>query len=452
MDKGEPSQKSWRESLIGFSVFFALVLGLSIIFYTLISKGYAQVVISSEGAQLTDFVYYLENVKEFWFGSKPQLYRPETTQVILARLLGDDFPPAMLLHIIPPALVIWLPLALAGLKSAAWAHALWLGFSYALVGQALLNLYRFVNPRVKIAGYVLIAVFLCSFFSFVTLANIVLGQTSIFMGAVLMLLLHRLQNAHPSQPATDAQLILYGILLGIKPQFFLFGIIILLLFSRRNEVIWAIALTAIICIFLTPRLGWLWPVEYLQIISKHSTATLPEFFSATIILDIMTNFRGAFYKYIGSDSATTISTVVFIGSNLGVALMGLRYTLQVPKEKSSASMTHARFLWSLVMLESYLLFSPHLYAYEDFLTITLIAMVFLVNPAQFKRPFWTLVLFVLFFVNLQSRIFTVRYLQLLFWLLKLSFGICVGISLWPKRVNETNPLNGISRTFSRSIH
>lgn len=66
----------------------------------------------------------------------------------------------------------------------------------------------------------------------------------------------------------------------------------------------------------------------------------------------------------------------------------------------------------------------------------LIAIVFLTAPAKLKGTFWTLLISILFFINLQSKIFIANQLHLLYWLLKLGFGICVGISIWPKSVNK----------------
>ncbi len=420
------------KNLAGILAFIVLTFGLSLIFYKLLSEQRAQIIVHADYAKLTDFVYYLENVKEFWFGTETRLYDPETTQAIFTRLFGGDYPPAMLLHIIPPALLIWFPLAVIGLSSTAWAYAIWLGVSYAALGLALLNLYAFVNQRVKTASYILVIVFLSSFFSSVTVDNIGAGQTSVFMSAILILLLRRLQSLPSSQPSIDGWLILYGVLLGIKPQFLLFGVLILLLFSRQKETLWVIALTGCICLILTPRLGWLWPLEYLRTIDKHSTTQLPGFFSDTIILDIMSNFRGTFYRYIGANAATAISTFVFIGSIVTVFAIGVYHTIRFPVKTSPGWADHTKWVWCIVMLESYLLFSPHLYTYEDLLAMPLIAIVFLNAPTKLRGTFWTLLVCVLFFVHLQSKLFVVNQLHLLYWLLKLSFGICTVISIWPR--------------------
>ncbi len=376
-----PQSPTRKKRLLSKFLTYSLIgISLTILFYFSVSSRYSQVSKEEGGTRFTDFVYYMKNVEWFWFSDHPKIYQVDTQALIFSDLVNAKTDKLLLPHLTPIALVVWMPLAWISSKSNAAAHAVWMGVSFAVYFASMNHTYQAMRSTSSSRRIVLIALYFLATLSFSILMNITTGQTSIFITGMLTLLGSATIQGSDRHRAPCWLTVLGLTILSIKPHYYLFGLVLTSAHKRRKEILCSIAIVLVICLLLSFRLGFSWPLEYIQILSIHSQPEPPKSSEDFILLDTMVNFRGIFYPLLGYRTVSAISMLVFAiitGGSLLASFVRGWFDIELV-EKSISPIT-----LSNLMTGGYLLFSPHIYPYEDILIVAMVALTVLGNP----RPF-----------------------------------------------------------------
>jgi hypothetical protein len=375
-----PESPTGKNKTLNKVVTYILIgIALTILFYFSVSSRYSQVSKEEKGTRFTDFAYYMKNIEWFWFSPRPSIYRIDTQALIMSDLVDAQSNNLMLLHLTPIALITWMPLAWISRVDIAIAHAIWMGTSFTVYFASAYHAYTAMRTKGSSRRIILVSLYFLTTLSFSVLINVTTGQTGIFVTGLLMLLGLSLNKANvASQPRWSV--ILGLVLLANKPHHYLFGIALVSAYKGRKEMLHSIGIVLTLLFLMTFRLGLSWPLEYLGILSVHSQSIPNADIGFSVMLDRMFNFRGAFAPFLGREIASTVSILIFsmITATSLLASFALGW---LDIKRMSNSVTPA-FLMNL-LLGTYLLFSPHIYPYEDVLILTMVIFTMLSNP----RPF-----------------------------------------------------------------
>ena len=365
--------------------------------------------------RIADIAYYFAITTSFWFSEQTEVYSLDVQMEILKGLLGPRVSSSMPLNTMPPALFFWAPFAYVFKNSPALAVGLWLGFSLSFFllaaffcGSRLIKSSRWKEALLFFAAA---AVALVSDSSGV---SAVLGQTSFLAAAALMFLF--ILCSEKSKASRGAALICLAALLSIKPQYFALGLGVLFAYGNLYAVIGALFFFALVSLLLSPRLGFSWPLEYLETLRLYSGAAVKADYSPAFAPQYMNIFRYAFEDFLGHQLATNISWFVLFLAFLLAFCRGMSIYL---KRESAFLPTSA--VASILLLAAYILFSPHSGLYEEVLLLSFFGIALFQSeraPGLLAMPF---LLFALAYL-LNTLSLPLAYKPPLFaWAIKLGF-------------------------------
>ncbi len=355
-----------RKKLVFKAALFALIWAvLSYVFHFHVSRNVNFLQRSDQILKIADLAYYLEIVRAFWFRGLGQIYRLDVQQQILSAATGAPVAASMPLNVFPTALILWLPFAAALQHSMALAFSFWNGFSLTVMIAAFLRLFENLarNGRSKM---LLLPVFF-AFLSDAAAACLIIGQTSIFLGAVLMLLFMQCSEKRDRGKSTQSVMeVLLLLALSIKPQYFALGLAIALICRRFTVLIMALGGAGIITLLVSPPLGLDWPAHYLNTLQLYSSGNILPAYRDSFAPELMNIFRYSFETVVGAGLATLISLLFLVIGYPTIILASMTRSFQ----RRSAGVWCSMPKSVLMLLAIYLLFSPHSGYYEEVLIVS----------------------------------------------------------------------------------
>jgi hypothetical protein len=324
--------------------------------------------------QVSDFVYHVALVAEAWFGEGGSPYRLETQRQVLSALAGSRIDVAMPVGVTPLALLVWLPFAALFRIDPGLANSAWLSLSITVLAFALWRLQRRVASRRGETPFFGAAFLVVALLSQAMVRAVVPGQTTLLATGVLLLLCVELVEDGRDGGPRLMRILLYGLLLSLKPPYLMLGLGLLLCAGQRRVAAMSgaglLALTLLVC----ARFGWEMMGDYLDSLALYSQTTLPDFYRSSVVPHTMILFRYAFEGPLGPARATAVTHFVGVagaGAILGIAMLrgeGLRAS-------SGEGRAGARLF--VLLAATYLLFSPYAGSFEDLLVLVPAAAVVL---------------------------------------------------------------------------
>lgn len=394
------------------------LVSLTCLIYFLVSSRYPQVAQHNDGVSVTDFAYYMENVRWFWTSDRPQIYRIETQFELHSDMVGFRPDKIMLPHLTPAALVLWAPIAFVYRHSHAIAHALWVGVSLTCYVVSAFQVYTELHEDALRRAVAVLLHASAAVSSSVSL-GIITGQTSLLACGMLLVLTLMLRRMASTQDwGLQGSVVGSLLVLAVKPQYYIWGLATVLSFGRRREALLSVVCLLVLFFLLAFRLGFAWPLEYLEILQIHSEPEPPTLTGDMILLQKMQNFRGVFYPLIGYRLSSLISTYSF------VIISGSALLLAVAKAVRGA-VCENRLRWATpttvvtALIGAYLLFSPHVYIYEEILLVVVVALAVL-DAHWSKSPLVLVGVLVVVFLQVNASLFSTDSTRLLLWAVKFA--------------------------------
>jgi hypothetical protein len=327
----------------------------------------------------SDFIVHLIMVKAVWLEKVGSIYQPDAQLEALSRFAGSRISTSMPEGVSPILYLLWAPLAPLLEIDPEAAQAVWISLSLLLVVWSLFPLLHDETGRSHLFYFALLVA--ATFFSACSVRALLLGQTSVFGLGVFLLLYHCARNENNSQKSFLLPALLM-FLLAIKPSYLLVGLLILGIYGKFMELFVSLTLVIFALIFMSFRLDWNWPMDYLAQLQVFFAEEVPPIYAAAISLSTLNNFVRAFLPCFGRNSYKISSA---IGGLLTAAAL-LHALLQWGDERTRRQ--------SIVLVfASFLLFSPYLAGYED------ISLLFLALLPQ-RRTLLTKLLTLLFLIFL----------------------------------------------------
>lgn len=314
---------------------------------------------------VADFAYYLLVGRVFWNGEPGTIYEPESLMLALSVETGLQFTGVMPVAITPMFLAVLLPFLPISHLGLDLATASWLAVSWLVLLAGISKLSAMVRmgraDRLWRSAVVLLAIGLASSAFLRTTA---LGQTTSFALGLLLLLRVRLQvsesrSADPRR--VDWLTAIFAVVVSLKAHYMVLAFLLLIIWRRWCTAVAGIALALFICLLLTPKLGFLWPLSYLESYRLFSADALPALVQSAFGFNGMNIFRTATSEYLSTKAAIAISQGALWLGFIAALLLGVTVRNSVA----------GRDLAIGVFLGAYLLFTPYAGAYEDLLLIYL---------------------------------------------------------------------------------
>ena len=221
---------------------------------------------------------------------------------------------------------------------------------------------------------------LLAFFSPLSLACFLLGQTALITGAGILFIAEKTREKNRD----DGWRLLFfiGIVLWAltaKPPLALTALAVLLGLRRWRPLLVTGMLFILLSLTITPLLGSNWINDYLHMISSYDKVNIDAAYAWSIVPNHMANLRGVLSVDFGiaDDIASRISNIMWFISLLCIAAIGNRSRLSEGA------------IWSLGIL-SYLLFCPHVTSTEELQLVLILPLC--VRPEK-KLSWQELVLF-----------------------------------------------------------
>lgn len=192
-----------------------------------------------------------------------------------------------------------------------------------------------------------------------------LGQTAYLSAAgILLLMVSASRPPSTHRLATDAAPALALWALTAKPPLAIVGGAVLLASRRSRPVVLAVALTVATTLLITPRLGWTWPFQYLNLMLHYEQSTADPAFGWSLHPETMANLRALLWRtgFVGDRVASAVSFALWLLVTAGAWWLGRSRRISM------------RLAWVLIVV-AYLTLSPHVSSTENLHLSLLLAAV-----------------------------------------------------------------------------
>jgi hypothetical protein len=338
-------------------------------------------------------------VKAFWFGAKGNIYDVLFQQKALSEYVGSRVDTVMPLGNTPVALIVWFPFAYMACFNLALSYTLWSALSIGILFIALWCVGKDVAQK-KEQKLLPITLSLVTLFSHITYSAVILGQTSVLATGLLIYLFFVLYTK-PYQPTPDINMLIPVIIgiVGIKPTYFALAMGLLIIYGMWRDAVYAAILVTAVFVCLTPMLTVKWLPHYLSQLGVFGQIKIPEEYAWAFVPQTMTIFRSAFRDMIGDPLASLTSTIVICSAYIGVLGFSLIAKIKDKSTHQLFSLEITKGQLFVVLVASYLLFSPYAGGYEDVLLVCIFITVLLVgNPPDLANYKSLLLIFLLLFL------------------------------------------------------
>ena len=353
--------KKWKSAAV---VVLLCIAGIGFIklFHQLISVHHP-IVETGSVVRIIDGVYYLAITDAFWTGDSHRMYDLKTQIDVVRKLTNAPVKTAMPLNPLPTLFAVQLPFTAYASGDMRLAYSAWMGLSLYILICAILWFSFKANPMQDRAFLLGMISILIGLYSYSTLVGVILGQTSVLHTACLLLMIT--PSERESSTAVGIKDATCIFVLSIKPQFFLLGLALCFINRRFKGLLYGIGLTGVVILCITPLLGYDWPLQYLKTLKFYQGAKIDPAYQGVFWPELMNIFAPAFSDWIGS-SAAMLLTWLFMGAGCVLALVLSRIDPETKRYQVPAT---------VLLLSSYLLFSPHSGFYEEILWIAVAAAV-----------------------------------------------------------------------------
>lgn len=362
-------RRAWMGGWLGF-------FGLSLLFGAGVFCAIRDIrpVVRDRGdhVNLPDGAYYMILAREFWFGERRDLYRPDTQMAVLSDQFGRPIERSMPANVLPAAFLVMLPFAT--IRNLDLAYCAWIGGSLASLACALALLWRAAGRGAPLA-WAGLAVTLVS----CAMGESILGaQTTILHLACLVFLLAHARGPRPADVASTSLAAGALFALAMKPQYLALGIGLLLIERRWREVVFGAVLILAITHLIGSRMGEHWLQDYVATLRLYRGQGIGEVYRGAFAPAEMNIFAKAFSCALGERAAAAVSWMAMAaGVGLSVIWGASRPRAPgAPAPPDSARAAHQ------TMMAAYLLFSPHSGPYEELMTAFLVAAAIAAPPGH----------------------------------------------------------------------
>lgn len=384
-----------------------------------LASGNPIIVADNQNLKIIDIAYYFSVTDWFWQNPVSDIYKIATQQDIMKHLLKREQLQVMPVNISPFALLILAPFSLAWRYGMQIGYFLWIFFNLNFFCLSLLMMMERVRRNYKNIFFPLFLVICLFLTSEAFFETIVSGQTSLLAISCLIFLTCYLLEIEVRQfdMFKIAGLML---VLAIKPQYALFGVAALVFFGRYKEILLFSFGLFVFSLVIYYRSSFDLFYSYLETLQLYSLVKLPdeyrEIFADRVIYR-MNIFSVAFRELIENSLLKKINLLMFFASSLFSFV--LPYLIN---DKDKKGNFETRLLQLLVLISSYLLFSPHLGYYEE--VFLFFAVVLSINsfPKNSKiSEVGILFCLALFWLELNMHVYSIPII--ISWSLKLVFII-----------------------------
>ncbi len=415
-----------------YSLALLALIGMALLIHFTLS---VHVLPDSPDAGLYDFTYYIVVVRDYLQGATASPYRFESQIASLSALYQTRIRTAMPVAVNPTALLIWAPFAWLATFSIPWANTVWLTFSLGVLffswQQAAQYLRARYRGRLALYGMGLyLGVFSATMYDAVCH-----GQTPLLACGLYTLLIVETLRARQGGE-TPRRWLFYLIFFGLSMKITYLAITALFLFVmgfRADAILATLAVgAATLAVGLWRGMGLIG--DYVTQLNLYASLDLPAYYAPSFPTH-MNNFTGAWRQVFGPQLAASLSSVLFAAGAL--AVMGLSYW----KTRSSAGWLRlfSGELLGFSCFALFLLFIPHLGAYDELVLLVAFTVALLAGTAFFpdglvflRRPGILLEL-ALLFVLLNHKVFPLTSLIWFLWLIKVYFLGALGYRMIPSR-------------------
>ncbi|MBL7662842.1 hypothetical protein JNK13_08845 [bacterium] len=335
-------------------IFFALIFSVS--FFSALLLTPPQVAIPGyKQLTLSDFAFCITAAQGVFFEGAEHIYVIGEIRNLLRLHFESTLQHAMPFAHPPTALFLFFPFALLASKISLYsAQFVWTMLSIGIFLYAL-SLSR-LQSRSKLISLVAILTIL---FSKTTINTVLIGQSSLIVTGLLILLYDLAKNKQTL--ATTTLLIFSGICCGFKPHY---ALLALLIAQQRHSLSLALkillgylSITLFVTFFLSPN----WIYEWLQSLKLFTAEPKNPLFQAVFDPKIMFTFAQVTRDLFGYLPALRISNAF---SSLGLLIL----VTQLFRNSRTPP------AW-LIFLSTYWLFSPYLNYYEDLVLVIPLVMI-----------------------------------------------------------------------------
>lgn len=323
---------------------------------------------------LPDGAYYMILAREFWFGVRRDLYRPDTQMAVLSERFGRPIERSMPANVLPAAFLVMLPFAT--IRNLDLAYCAWIGVSLASLACALASLWRVAGRgRGGPLAWVGLAVTLVS----CAMGESILGaQTTILHLACLVFLLSHARGPRPADVPSACLAAGALFALAMKPQYLALGIGLLLIERRWREVAFGAALILAITLLIGSRMGDHWVQDYVATLRLYRGEGVGEVYRGAFAPAEMNIFAKAFAGVLGERAAAAGSWVA-MAAGVGLSVI---WGVSRPRAPGAAAAPDSARAAHQTMMAAYLLFSPHSGPYEELMTAFLVAAAIAAPPGR----------------------------------------------------------------------
>ncbi|MEW6079411.1 MAG: hypothetical protein AB1724_16515 [Thermodesulfobacteriota bacterium] len=310
---------------------------------------------------LQDYAYHIILTSHFWSQGFGNIYDLGFQLQAISAYMEKPAMAAMPVAVTPIALIVWMPFAYIARFSLSASYSLWVAVS---AGILILALLKISAPLYPFPPHRRLPLVLCGItvFSLVGVSAVIVGQTSLYAGGILSLLIYRMTRLRekPEKTATDWLSVLLIVAAGLKPPYLIIGFGVLWIYGQWRELCCATALIMALAAALTPLLTPEWIRSYLRLLQMYSSGDFPDIYAWSIAPRTMNILRSAISGFTGDRIAAGISTVVSALMIAGIGICSrfrpLTHTAGPPR-------------LTVALIACCLLFSPNSGAYEDILLI-----------------------------------------------------------------------------------
>ena len=387
-------------------------------FHHFISKKIAFVTYSNGYFRIQDYAYHIILVKAFWSDGFGNIYDLYFQQQALSAHVGSQINTVMPLGITPLALVVWFPFTYVARFSMALSYTFWVVFSIGVLFTALYKIGRYVFLKKKLQALP-ITLSLITIFSSIMFRTLYLGQTSVLAaGLFVHLIFICYKPANLPKSAFNLLIPLLIFVLGMKPTYIALGLGLLIINGLWQEAFYSVAFVTVVLIGVTPLLTVKWVSSYINLLRMYSQGDITYVYDWAIKPHTMNIFRSAFRNFIGDNIAVLISNVVTYGVYIGI--MGFSFLTQIRGKQTDQliPLIVTKGQLFVLLVASYLLFTPYAGVYEDLLFLPIFVMVLLVGNSPPLTSYKNLALVFFLFVILLHNYFPPNKPLWLFWTLK----------------------------------
>lgn len=354
---------------------FALLAGAGgALYYSLVATRLDLIAYADGVLRITDFAYYVVMVRAFWLDGHRSLYGAADHLVVMRELTGADLRAAMPLGSTPVVVFVYAPFVLLSRLSMAVAQSVWVGLSLAALTMMLARFqseWAAVSRGNRLRWWLAVGITLGSFAS---LATLLLGQTSLAALAALGLIV---QTCRSSRTVSRSVALLALLVVGLKPTYLVFALLILCAYRRWRLLLAALALAAASSAAFTVLSGPGWWRDYWRMLGMFSAADIPPEFRSAFALPKMNIFRSAWATWIPDATALMLTTVMaLVGSAAaGAGLIRDLWTAEPPGSPRALSRC-------ALLVGVYLLFAPYASAYEDLMLVLPVFLLLVARPER----------------------------------------------------------------------